>query len=268
MKEIYKDIEGYEGIYKISNTGKVYSVKNGIVLKTVKRKASKTEYEYLTLVKNKVKKTHTIHRLVAIHFIENKDNKPCVNHIDNNGLNNHVSNLEWVTYSENLIHAQKQGRLYEAQSKGGKVTTAAMKIQADLDAKAMVGKIYQNYRVIEHLGLKPVGTQGVERHFLVCECVKCGARVETTKEHINSLGKEQCRKCKALRLTEEKYTKVKKELVGTVINEWLVLDITKPVSVIRSCKLHVKCTKCGTYEYIPYGALSSSRPIKSCKNCK
>lgn len=46
MKEIYKDIEGYEGIYKISNTGKVYSVKNGIVLKTVKRKASKTEYEF------------------------------------------------------------------------------------------------------------------------------------------------------------------------------------------------------------------------------
>lgn len=51
----------------------------------------------------------SIHRLVAEAFIDNHDNKPLVNHIDGNTINNHVSNLEWVTHSENMIHAYKTG---------------------------------------------------------------------------------------------------------------------------------------------------------------
>lgn len=105
MKEQWKEIEGYDGRYLISNTGKVYS-------KFSKRLLignSTRGYKFYTLSKNGVCKSPKAHRLVAIHFLENTENKPCVNHIDGDPSNNNVSNLEWCTYSENIIHSFKLG---------------------------------------------------------------------------------------------------------------------------------------------------------------
>ena len=75
-------------------------------------------YEKVCLYKNGERTTKRVHRLVAEAFIDNPENKPCVNHIDGNKKNNNVNNLEWVTYSENMQHAVREG-LAKPHSVGG-----------------------------------------------------------------------------------------------------------------------------------------------------
>ena len=106
--EIWKDIEGYEGIYQVSNKGRIksfYGVKEKILVTRTKGH----DYEKVLLSKNGVGKTFLIHRLVAKAFIPNPENKPEVNHIDGNKKNNCVENLEWMTCSENTKHAFDTG---------------------------------------------------------------------------------------------------------------------------------------------------------------
>ena len=106
MKEIWKDIPNYEGKYQISNYGRVKSLNYN---KTKQRKLLKPDirrdYLCVTLFKNNIRNRIQIHRLVAIVFIPNKLNLPCVNHIDGNKQNNHINNLEWCTHKENINHA-------------------------------------------------------------------------------------------------------------------------------------------------------------------
>ncbi len=112
--EIFKDIKDYEGLYKVSNYGRIKSItrlkKNKSRLQNVKSIIKSTrynnnDYEIVDLSKNGKIKTLYVHRLVAIAFIKNEYNKPEVNHIDGNKNNNNLSNLEWVTSSENIKHA-------------------------------------------------------------------------------------------------------------------------------------------------------------------
>ena len=109
--EEWRKIEGYEDLYEVSNHGRVKSLGND---KTRKEKILKGGinihgYHYITLSKNKKLKNYLVHRLVVLHFINNDDNKPEVNHIDGNKKNNHISNLEWNTRSENMLHAVDTG---------------------------------------------------------------------------------------------------------------------------------------------------------------
>lgn len=266
MQEVFKAIKGYEGLYQVSNTGKVKSLVNNIILKTVKRKAAQTQYEYLTLVKDKVKTTKIVHRLVASAFIPNPENKPCVNHLDNNGLNNNATNLEWCTYSENLIHAQKQGRLYEAQAKGGIVTSKKVAEAAKIDAASMVDKIYGYWHVVELLGLQDVGYLGIMRYKFNCKCTKCGGVKVLSREYLKT--EPRCRTCAAVDKIAVKYKEIVNNITNTTINNWLVLEVTPPIKTTKTCKLHVSCIKCGHKTYVPYAALKSKKqPIKSCKNC-
>lgn len=101
MKEIWKNIKGYEGLYQVSNLGRIRK----IVLQSVLNDG----YKCFNLIKDNNKKIMKVHRAVAEAFIPNPKNKPQVNHIDGNKQNNNVSNLEWVTASENMIHAIKTG---------------------------------------------------------------------------------------------------------------------------------------------------------------
>jgi hypothetical protein len=108
MKEIWKDIEGYEGIYHVSNLGRVKRVATNRVLQPYRNKAG---YLLVYLCKNGKRKTHRIHRLVAQSFIPNPENKPEVNHLDENKINNMVSNLEWSTRKENCNYGTRNERL-------------------------------------------------------------------------------------------------------------------------------------------------------------
>ena len=97
MKEIWKDIKDYEGLYQVSNLGNVKSLKTNKNLYYSKSK----NYLRVSLNKNGIRKGYSIHRLVAQAFIPNPNNYPCVNHKDCNGNNNKVNNLEWCTYKQN-----------------------------------------------------------------------------------------------------------------------------------------------------------------------
>jgi hypothetical protein len=108
-KEIWKDIEGYEGIYQVSNLGNVKSFKRGSerMLKPCKDRRG---YLIVDLYKNGKHKNNKIHRLVAQAFISNQENKPEINHIDEDKTNNNVDNLEWSTRKENLNHGTRNER--------------------------------------------------------------------------------------------------------------------------------------------------------------
>lgn len=117
--EIWKDIKGFEGYYQVSNMGNVRSLDRTVRHKNhssrfIKGKILKpgTEtcgYSFVCLTKNTKRVYARVHRLVADAFIENKQKKHEVNHIDGNKQNNQVSNLEYATHSENMQHAVKTG---------------------------------------------------------------------------------------------------------------------------------------------------------------
>jgi hypothetical protein len=114
-KEVWKQISGYEGMYEISDIGRARSVDRiGPDGKNYKGKPltpalNRTGYYFVRLRKDGHTKSFKIHRLVAMNFIPNENDKSEVNHIDGNKTNNVVGNLEWVSRSENLKHAFKIG---------------------------------------------------------------------------------------------------------------------------------------------------------------
>lgn len=112
--EIWKDIGGYEGHYQISNLGNVKSVSRGSLQREIMLRPANNinGYRTVSLSKNNKSTTVKICRLVASAFIDNPENKRCVNHKDCDKHNDNVDNLEWVTHSENTVHAMKNGLQY------------------------------------------------------------------------------------------------------------------------------------------------------------
>lgn len=124
MEEIWKDIKGYEGVYQISNLGRVKSVKRmSIDNRVLKEKIMKNQDKrgYYQILLNK--KCYRINRLVAEAFIPNPDKLPEVNHINGIKTDNRVENLEWILHEDNMKHAtetiKKMGRRVKQYDKNG-----------------------------------------------------------------------------------------------------------------------------------------------------
>lgn len=107
MTEIWKPIEGYEGIYEVSDQGRVRNVKRGGRLLSCVKVAH--GYIAVSLYKDGKQRMNLVHRLVALAFIPNPENKPQVNHLDGVKEHNTVGNLEWVLPHENIWHAIRTG---------------------------------------------------------------------------------------------------------------------------------------------------------------
>lgn len=111
----WKDIRGYEGIYQIASNGDIKSLDRmdaagrKLTGKPKKTMTSNIGYIRVALTRECISNVFLVHRLVAESFIPNHDNKTQVNHIDGNKANNDISNLEWVTASENIRHAVTTG---------------------------------------------------------------------------------------------------------------------------------------------------------------
>lgn len=149
IKEEWRDIEGYEDLYKISNLGRVKSlvgfngheyIKREKILKPSRQYVGNNYSRYIVnLSKNKKRKSFKIHRLVAKAFIPNIENKMKINHKDGNPLNNKVDNLEWCTQKENIIHAYETGLIKKFQ-----ISKEKLNELYNIDKKSMeeIGDIY------------------------------------------------------------------------------------------------------------------------------
>lgn len=160
-KQIWKDIEGYEGLYQVSNTGRVRSLNYRCTgeTKTIKPRTSKLGYKGVNLCKNGKCKSCYIHRLVALAFIPNPNNYPVVNHKDENPKNNTVENLEWCTQEYNNNYGTRNEKLSKA--KKGKHHTEETK-----------RKISKGHKGKNHPKAKPILMSTLDGEFIRrFECV-------------------------------------------------------------------------------------------------
>ena len=183
MKEIWKDIEGYEKLYQISNFGNIKSLDRYIINKNGEKQYFPGKYliqrlndGYLrvTLSKNNKQRTFRVNILVAKAFIPNPENKPEVNHIDGNKENNKVDNLEWNTRSENELHAYKNGlakpsnKQKQAVAKYAKENYSKKVVQYSLNGE-FIKEWNSMHDVWRELGIRPS---------YICRCCK-GLRNQT-----------------------------------------------------------------------------------------
>jgi len=187
LQEEWRCVYGYEGIYEISNHGAVRSLtrkskhsRGGS--RTLKGRLMKNgycgDYDAVQLSKYGKVTNHLIHRLVASSFIDNPDNKKCVNHKDGNKKNNHSYNLEWCTYSENEKHSYS-----ELGKKPNKTNLGNVGIKAR-DAKP-VAEINDHNVVINYWG----SASEAARETGLCQGrISCVCRGETVKGKHNGRG--------------------------------------------------------------------------------
>lgn len=104
MEEVWKDINGYEGLYQVSNCGRVRSLKYG-KQRLLKQAISKDGYLYVVLYKDRTNKHHYVHRLVATEFCLGANEFRDINHLDKDRANNYYKNLEWCSHQHNTRYS-------------------------------------------------------------------------------------------------------------------------------------------------------------------
>lgn len=128
IEEVWKDIKGYEGLYQASNLGRIKSLNFN---KTGKEKIMKprtgNRYYMIALWKNGKRNDFLIHRIIAETFIKNIENKPFVNHKDENCFNNSIDNLMWCTHEENMNWGTRNERISNNSTKKRKINQYDLK---------------------------------------------------------------------------------------------------------------------------------------------
>ena len=190
MTEVWKDVEGYEGLYKISNYGEVWSTRKQGLLK---KGEITSGYYNVVLTKNKKRKTFYIHRLVANNFIDNTLEKPCVNHIDENKTNNHCSNLEWCTYEENMNWGTAIERIKKTRKYSSKWKEAHERRTTKL-SKPIIGLNINDGKTIEFPSINEAGRNGYHQsNIWSCLNGKCskhkGYKWFYKKDYIQGVGR-------------------------------------------------------------------------------
>lgn len=159
QQEIWKDIPDYKGYYQVSNLGRVKGLKYTFWAKKqfrtlperiLKPNKNKNGYFYVVLHKNKKGKTWKVHKLVALAFIPNPENKKCIDHIDTNKENNNVNNLRWCTHKENMSNSITKKKLIDA---------GAFQITKEMREKAKIGYLKNKKQILQKIKLaveKPI----------------------------------------------------------------------------------------------------------------
>ena len=169
--DVYSDIKDYEGLYKVSLKGDIYSVKRKKKMhhggerpyggRLIKSRRTTVGYDQVMLCKNGKKKYHQVHRLVAKAFISNPKNKPQINHINGVKHNNNFDNLEWVTQSENQNHAIKTG--LQPHAKGEQRGKVCKLKQKEVDEiKFFLGFGVKNKDLAEYYKVNPVTISNIK----------------------------------------------------------------------------------------------------------
>ncbi|BES53083.1 hypothetical protein [Aeromonas phage phiWae14] len=135
-----KDVVGYEGLFSITEDGKLWSKRSKRFLTIMVNKQG--YYQHCTKIggRNGTAKLFKIHRVVAEAYLPNPDNLPLVNHKDGNKLNNHVSNLEWCTHQHNVRHAIDTGLLVQPKGEKSKASTLTQE-QANEIRKSYIPRV-------------------------------------------------------------------------------------------------------------------------------
>lgn len=199
--EVWRDVEGYEGHYQVSNRGRIKSligwngheyVKREKILAGWIQASGKSGYKrrVIKLAVKGIGKQYKVHQLVARAFIDNPDCYNLINHIDGNPLNNHIDNLEWCTQKENVNHAIKTGLVkvpaYENEEEIVRLYKEGKSVRA-------ICKIYKSNnktvnKVLRNNGLKIRNTgyyqdkYGIDRDKLVEEFEKRSKNVDIAKK--------------------------------------------------------------------------------------
>lgn len=178
MKEIWKDVVDYEGLYQVSNLGRVKALpKRGHKSCIMKPSLKKDGYVRIHLSKNAISKTLYVHRIVAEAFLPRHNNECEVNHINGVKTDNFVDNLEWVTKSENQLHAIKMGLRSPSPMTGrkGKLSPNSRAI-LQYDLKGNFVREWESISAAANsLGCKPS---------LICACLSPNIRTKTSQGFI------------------------------------------------------------------------------------
>ena len=146
--EIFKDIKGFEGLYQISNYGRVYSTKRE--KPRIIKGMNCYNYNRVRLRdKNGIDHNIFTHRLVALHFLPIIEGKNIVNHKDFNRSNNHVDNLEWCTQAENMKHARENGKIKISDEGRKRIIESREKAVIDLQSGIVYDSLIKACKTLE-----------------------------------------------------------------------------------------------------------------------
>jgi hypothetical protein len=161
--EVWKDVVGWEGFYKVSNNGKILSLAKNVRMKT---HINGRGYECFLFTKNGKRINVRVHQVVAKAFLPNQNSYPEVNHVDGNKKNNLVENLEWCTRDYNLRHAVNNN-LFKGRNSGEINGQSKLK-------KSQVRYIKKALREKPHYGIQAELAKKFNVSPATIFCIKCG----------------------------------------------------------------------------------------------
>lgn len=180
MVELWKTFKGYENCYEVSNMGRIRSLRTGNI---IKQRANSLGYLSVSLKKDRKSKEYRVNRLVALTFLDNPENKPEVNHKDGNKKNNCITNLEWVTHKENMIHARKNNLIKITEKLKKQSSINGKKRSKPVEQYTIEGEFVKSY-----LSITEASKETKTSISMISSC--CRENIKSTKGYIWKFKKE------------------------------------------------------------------------------